>query len=91
MLINKKYFTAQIIMRKNLLSLLFLVIVPISSYAATSCEIEAAVNDETFIINGEVFKAKTYCMDWDKGDRVIFLKGSSLGACATATLRKLLT
>jgi|BarGraIncu00222A_1022003.scaffolds.fasta_scaffold91489_2 hypothetical protein len=73
-------------MRKNLLILLFLVIVPISAYAATSYEIEAAVNDETFIINGEVFKAKTYCMGWDKGERVIFLEGSASGACATATL-----
>jgi len=73
-------------MRKNLLILLFLVIVPISAYAATSYEIEAAVNDETFIINGEVFKAKTYCMGWDKGECVIFLEGSASGACATATL-----
>jgi hypothetical protein len=27
-------------------------------------EIEAAVNDEKFIINGESFEAKTYCLGW---------------------------
>jgi hypothetical protein len=46
--------------------------------------VEASVNDDTFIINGEVFKAKTYCFNVQKGDRVIFTEGSALGACATA-------
>jgi len=54
--------------------------------AATDYEIEAASNDETFIINGEVFKAQTYCLGWEKDDRVIFLEGSPFGACASATL-----
>ncbi|MDX1454045.1 MAG: hypothetical protein R3217_01175 [Gammaproteobacteria bacterium] len=45
-----------------------------------------AYNDEKFIINGEVFEAKTYCMGWDSGDRVIFLDGSAYGACASAEL-----
>jgi len=47
--------------------------------------IEAAANDETFAINGDVFKAKTYCFGFDRGDRVEFVSGSALGACASAT------
>jgi hypothetical protein len=46
--------------------------------------IEAAVNDETFIINGEVFKAQTYCFNVNRGDRVKFIEGSAFGACASA-------
>jgi hypothetical protein len=46
--------------------------------------VEGSVNDETFIINGEVFKAKTYCFNVDKVDRVKFIEGSALGACASA-------
>jgi hypothetical protein len=53
--------------------------------------IEASADDETFVINGQVFKAKTYCFDFDKGDRVIFLEGSPLGACASAKLLNLRT
>lgn len=48
--------------------------------------IEASANDETFVINGEVFKAKTYCFGFEKGDRVRFLSGSPLGACTSATI-----
>lgn len=73
-------------MYRNLLIFLFLFVIPVSSSAATTYEIQAAVNDETFIINGEVFKAKTYCMGWDEGDRVIFIEGNANGACASATL-----
>lgn len=51
--------------------------------------IEAAANDETFVINGEVFKAQTYCFGFEKGDRVTFLSGSRFGACATATILNL--
>jgi hypothetical protein len=53
--------------------------------------IEASANDETFVINAEVFKAKTYCFNFDKGDRVKFIDGSPLGACASATLLNLRT
>ena len=52
--------------------------------AATSYEVKAAVNDETFIINGEVFKAKTWCFNVEEGDRVIFIEGSASGACSSA-------
>ncbi len=58
----------------------------LQAIAAPEYEIEAASNDETFIINGEVFKAQTYCIGWDKGDRVIFLEGDPSGACASAKL-----
>jgi hypothetical protein len=46
--------------------------------------IEAAIEDETFVINGSAFKAKTYCFGFRKGDRVTFLDGSPFGACASA-------
>ena len=55
-------------------------------YAATIYSIEAALNDEKFIINGEVFEAMTFCLGWEEGDKVIFVKGSALGACASAEL-----
>ena len=48
--------------------------------------IEAAVNDEVFIINGETFEAKTYCFGFNEGDRVKFIKGSAFGACASAEI-----
>lgn len=54
--------------------------------AATVYVIEAASNDETFVINGETFKAKIYCLGWEEGDRVVFLDGSAYGACVSATL-----
>lgn len=46
--------------------------------------VEASVNDETFVINANVFKAKTYCFNVGKGDRVKFVEGSASGACASA-------
>ena len=53
--------------------------------------IEVSHNDELFIINGEKFEAKTYCFNMEEGDPVIFLDGSALGACASATLLNLRT
>jgi hypothetical protein len=53
-------------------------------FAKTTYEIEKAINDETFIINGEVFKAQTYCFNVNESDKVIFTEGSALGACASA-------
>lgn len=46
--------------------------------------VEAAANDETFVINGEVFKAKTYCFGVNRGDKVLFTSGSASGACVSA-------
>lgn len=54
--------------------------------SASSYTIDKAINDETFIINGEVFKAQTYCLGWDDGDEVVFIEGSEFGACASAKL-----
>lgn len=54
-----------------------------------SYEIEVSHNDELFIINGEKFEAKTYCFNMEEGDQVIFLEGSPLGACASATFLNL--
>ena len=59
--------------------------------AQTRYEIQVSHNDELFIINGEKFKAKTYCFNMEKGDRVIFVSGSPYGACATAKLLNLRT
>ncbi len=51
--------------------------------------VEAAVNDETFVINGQTFKAKTYCFGLNKGDKVSFLEGSPSGVCVSAKLHNL--
>jgi hypothetical protein len=51
--------------------------------------IEASVNDESFVINGSLFKAKTYCFGLDEGDSVLFLEGSASGACASAKILNL--
>lgn len=53
--------------------------------------IEAAANDETFVVNGEVFKARTYCFGFERGDTVTFISGSPFEACATATVLNLRT
>lgn len=72
---------------------------PISSSAAPARQpsgkqsyvLQASANDETFVINDLVFKAKTYCFNMQKGDRVIFTSGSASGACASAELFNLRT
>ncbi len=48
--------------------------------------IEMSHDDELFIINGEKYEAQTYCLGWNEGEEVLFIEGSSLGACATAKL-----
>ena len=37
--------------------------------------IESSVNDDTFVINGRVFKAKSFCLNMLQGDRVVFVEG----------------
>jgi hypothetical protein len=61
-------------------------LVPGSAWAADEYAIEAAANDEVFIINGEKYEAKTYCLGWDEGETVIFMEGSPLGVCVSATV-----
>jgi hypothetical protein len=58
---------------------------------ARSYSIQASADDETFVINGEVFKAKTYCFNFNKGDRVVFIGGSPSGACGSARLLNMRT
>ena len=62
-----------------------------SQSARGSFVIQASANDETFVINDNVFKAQTYCFNFDQGDKVIFVEGSPLGACASAKLLNLRT
>ncbi len=50
-----------------------------SAFGVDSYRIQVAHNDEVFIINDEVFTAKTYCLGWDIGDAVIFIEGDSAG------------
>ena len=57
-----------------------------AAYSAESYELQASVNDEKFLINDEKFEAKTYCFNMEQGDQIIFMDGSPLGACASATL-----
>lgn len=59
--------------------------------ASDSYEIEVSHNDELFVINGEKYEAKTYCFNMEVGDQVIFVDGSPLGACASATVVNLRT
>jgi hypothetical protein len=54
--------------------------------SSTSYTIEFSHNDELFIINGEKFKAKTYCFGMEQGDRVAFIEGSPFGACSSAKI-----
>jgi hypothetical protein len=53
--------------------------------------VQASADDETFVINGNVFKAHTYCFNVAKGDKVIFVDGSASGACASAKILNLRT
>lgn len=74
---------------KVLCAIIFVMLLASSSFGVTVYKIQAAVDDEKFIINGEVFDAMSYCLGWDEGDRVIFLEGTPLGACSTAELYNL--
>ena len=62
-----------------------------TGHAASKYEIEVSHNDELFVINGEKYEAKTYCFNMEEGDKVIFIKGSALGACASAEVLNLRT
>lgn len=63
----------------------------VPSGSADIYEIEVSHDDEFFIINGEKFEARTYCFNMEEGDAVIFLEGSALGVCVTATILNLRT
>ena len=79
---------------KKIMLVFFGMLLSIDSWAYMRYEIEVAHNDEFFIINGEKFSAQTYCFasdGFDQGDYVVFLDGSPLGACATATIANPMT
>ena len=73
------------------LLLVFAICFSTLAFSQTKYEIQVTHNDELFIINGEKFKAKTYCFNMEKGDRVIFVSGSPYGACTTAKILNLRT
>ena len=72
-------------------SILLGTLIALSAYAATEYEIEVSHDDELFIINGEKYEAQTYCFNMEEGDKVIFIKGSALGVCASAEILNLRT
>jgi hypothetical protein len=78
-------------MIKKILVLLALTFSALASAQQRSYVIEVSYNDEFFIINGEKFKARTYCFSMNEGDRVIFLSGSPRGACSSAEVLNLRT
>jgi len=47
--------------------------------------VESSVNDDTFVINGRVFKAKPFCLNVLQGDRVVFIEGRADGDGLSAT------
>jgi len=53
--------------------------------------VEVSVNDAVFVINGNVYKAQTFCFDVRPGDRVVFVEGNAYGACASAKFVNLRT
>jgi len=78
-------------MKKIAILLLFLLFVANAWATVTVYYIQVSHNDEFFIINGEKFSAKTYCFNMEKGDPVIFIKGSPFGACVSAEIFNLRT
>lgn len=94
---NCYMFTRMTFKMKPKSILTFIVVAALSTISlcvmakSPSYEIEVSHNDELFIINGEKFEAQTYCFNMEEGDRVIFIEGSALGACASATLVNLRT
>lgn len=70
-------------MKKFILAISCLMSLTSTGFTATTYEVQASVNDETFIINGDTFKAKTYCFNIDKDDKVIFIEGNP-NVCVSA-------
>lgn len=56
-----------------------------NNFADTLYTVEKTANDEIFIINGQVFKAKTFCFGVNDGDKVLFTEGNANGVCISAT------
>jgi hypothetical protein len=54
-----------------------------SGSGGNSATIEKAINDQTFIIAGKVFEAKTFCIGTMDGDNIQFTEGRP-GICFSA-------
>jgi hypothetical protein len=76
---------------KNIIVLVVASLIATLGFATKVYHIEHSSNDEVFIINSEVFKAKSYCFNMEKGDRVIFIKGKPNGVCVSAEIYNLRT
>ena len=77
-------------MKKIILAFLLMLAVLNVSKAAMTYTIDVSHNDELFIINGEKFEAKFYCLGLEEGDQVIFVEGSPY-ACVEAKILNLRT
>ena len=75
-------------MKKIFLMLFFCLITPTPSKSATTYTIDVSYNEELFIIDGEKFEAKYYCVGFEEGDEVIFIEGSPY-SCAHAKILNL--
>ena len=64
---------------------------PTTASTSRKYEVESSVNDEVFVIEGEVFKAKVYCFNVNEGDKVIFIEGKPGGTCVSAEFINLRT
>ena len=51
----------------------------------TEYAVESSVDDDTFVINGHVFHAKSFCLHVREGDMVVFIEGRADAYCSTAT------
>ncbi len=49
-------------------------------------QIDKEIDSEVFVINGEVYRAQTYCFNLYEGDLVRFIEGSPYGACVSAKI-----
>lgn len=78
-------------MYAKLLGALVITFTTLASAQTRQYEIEVSHNDELFIINGEKIKAKTYCFNVQKGDKVIFTSGRPNGVCLSAEFLNLRT
>jgi hypothetical protein len=67
------------------------VFIVFSAKALTEYTIDFEKNDEIFIINHNLYKAKTYCFNNNEGDKVVFIEGSGNGVCVSAKFLNLRT
>lgn len=62
-----------------------------SRHSSGAYQLQVSYKDEFFVINGEKFKAKTYCFNMEEGDDILFVEGSPFGSCVSATIVNLRT